>query len=151
MVCHSADCSSDDEVCWWLGTATSGASDYPGVHCWEDARGMVEMKVTENGCDFCMENNDLVDHSSPLTEFVTGPWEEAFNHLKEKVDDPEDLVHGLPFRYSMLIWRKGSQDKSAIIYNIQNSDQAGMMILEPGFLGPLCCPVCGRPLNEEEE
>lgn len=109
------------------------------------------MKVTENGCDFCMENNDLVDHSSPLTEFVTGPWEEAFNHLKEKVDDPEDLVHGLPFRYSMLIWRKGYQDKSAIIYNIQNSDQAGMMILEPGFLGPLYCPMCGRLLNEEEE
>ena len=111
------------------------------------------MKVTENGCDFCMENNDLVDHSSPLTELITGPWEEAFAHLKasDEIDAPEDLIHGLPFRYSMMIWRKGHQAESAIIYNLESSEEAGMMILSPGFLGPLCCPVCGRPLYEEEE
>ena len=47
MVCHSADCSSDDEFCWWLGTATSGASDYLSVHCRTNERGMVRMKEAE--------------------------------------------------------------------------------------------------------
>ena len=47
MVCHSADCSSDDEVCWWLGTVAGGVSDYLSFHCREDARGMVMMKIDE--------------------------------------------------------------------------------------------------------
>ena len=41
MVCDSADCSSDDEVCWWLGTAASGVSDYLSVHCRTNAGRMV--------------------------------------------------------------------------------------------------------------
>ena len=45
MVCNCADCSSDDEFCWWLGTAASCTSNYPGVHCREDARGMVRMEI----------------------------------------------------------------------------------------------------------
>ena len=111
-----------------------------------EAKNMKEYK-----CDFCYECHELVDHSSPLTEFITGPWEEAFAHLKasDEIDAPEDLIHGLPFRYSMMIWRKGYQAESAIIYNLESSEEAGMMILSPGFLGPLCCPVCGRPLGEE--
>ena len=109
--------------------------------------------MKEYKCDFCYESHELVDHSSPLTELITGPWEEAFAHLKasDEIDAPEDLIHGLPFRYSMMIWRKGHQAESAIIYDLESSEEAGMMILSPGFLGPLCCPVCGRPLNEEEE
>lgn len=48
MVCHSADYSNDDEVCWRLGTAASSVGNYPGVHCREDARGMVvKMKINE--------------------------------------------------------------------------------------------------------
>lgn len=43
VVCDCADCSSDDEVCWWLGVTASCTSNYPGVHCREDARGMVMM------------------------------------------------------------------------------------------------------------
>lgn len=116
-----------------------------------ESQGGTNMK--EYKCDFCYESHELVDHSSTLTELITGPWEEAFAHLKasDEIDAPEDLIHGLPFRYSMMIWRKGHQAESAIIYNLEPSEEAGMMILSPGFLGPLCCPVCGRPLNEEEE
>ena len=47
MVCYCVNHSNDNEICWWLGTATSGASNYPGVHCREDARGMVMMKIDE--------------------------------------------------------------------------------------------------------
>ena len=47
VVCYCADYSNDNEICWWLGTAASGVSDYPGIHRWEDARGMVEMKTNE--------------------------------------------------------------------------------------------------------
>ena len=47
MVCHSADCSSDDEVCWWLGTVAGGVSDYLSVHCWTNERGMVVMRINE--------------------------------------------------------------------------------------------------------
>ena len=45
MVCDCADCSNDNEVCWWLGTATSGASDYLSVHCRTNAGRMVEMEI----------------------------------------------------------------------------------------------------------
>lgn len=41
VVCDCADCSSDDEFCWWLGTVAGRISNYPGVYCREDARGMV--------------------------------------------------------------------------------------------------------------
>ena len=47
MVCHYADCSSDNEVCWWLGTAAGGASDYLSVHCRTNAGRMVVMKINE--------------------------------------------------------------------------------------------------------
>ena len=29
------------EICWRLGVTASCVSDYPGIHCREDARGMV--------------------------------------------------------------------------------------------------------------
>lgn len=45
VVCNCANCSNNNEVCWWLGTAASCTSNYPGVHCREDARGMVEMGI----------------------------------------------------------------------------------------------------------
>ena len=48
MVCDCADCSNDDEVCWWLGTAASCTSNYSGVHCWTNAgRMVVKMKINE--------------------------------------------------------------------------------------------------------
>ena len=48
MVCDCADYSNDDEVCWWLGTVAGGVSDYPGVHCRTNERGMVvKMKINE--------------------------------------------------------------------------------------------------------
>ena len=47
VVCHSADCSNNDEVCWWMGTAASCTSNYPGVHCRTNERGMVVMKIDE--------------------------------------------------------------------------------------------------------
>lgn len=47
VVCNCVNHSNDNEICWWLGTATSCVSNYPGVHCREDARGMVVMKIDE--------------------------------------------------------------------------------------------------------
>lgn len=47
MVCDYADCSSDDEVCWWLGTDTDDTNDSPSVHCRTNAGRMVEMKINE--------------------------------------------------------------------------------------------------------
>ena len=43
LVCDCANRTGNYEICWWLGTVASGVSDYPGVHCREDARGMVMM------------------------------------------------------------------------------------------------------------
>lgn len=45
MVCNCADHSNDNEICWWLGTAASCVSDYLGVHCRTNARGMVGMEI----------------------------------------------------------------------------------------------------------
>ena len=45
MVCDFVNHSNNNEVCWWLGTAAGGVSDYLGVHCREDARGMVRMEI----------------------------------------------------------------------------------------------------------
>ena len=46
MVCDCADCSSDDEFCWWLGTAASSVSDYLSVHCRTYA-GRVVVKMSD--------------------------------------------------------------------------------------------------------
>ena len=43
MVCDYADCSSDDEFCWWLGTDTDDTNDSPSVHCRTNAGRMVVM------------------------------------------------------------------------------------------------------------
>ena len=43
MVCDCADCSSDNEVRWWLGIVASGASDCPSVHCRAHAGRMLMM------------------------------------------------------------------------------------------------------------
>lgn len=45
MVRHCADCSSDDEVCWWLGTVASSVSDYLSVHCRTHAGRVVVMHL----------------------------------------------------------------------------------------------------------
>ena len=42
VVCDCADCSSDDEVRWWLGIVTSSASDYFSVYCRTNAGRMVK-------------------------------------------------------------------------------------------------------------
>lgn len=47
MVCNYACGSSDYEHSWWLGIDTDDTNDSPSIHCWEDARGMVMMKIDE--------------------------------------------------------------------------------------------------------
>ena len=57
MVCDCVDCSNDDEVCWWLGTAAGSASNNPGIRCRTYEGRMVEMKIgeiaTESNPKFC--------------------------------------------------------------------------------------------------
>ena len=42
MVRNSTNRTGDNEICWWLGVATSRISNCFDVHCWKDARGMVK-------------------------------------------------------------------------------------------------------------
>ena len=37
VVCNCADCSNDNEICWWMGTVAGGVSNYIGVYRWENA------------------------------------------------------------------------------------------------------------------
>ena len=41
MVCNCINRSNDNEICWWLGTAAGGVSDYLSVHCRAHAGRMV--------------------------------------------------------------------------------------------------------------
>ena len=48
LVCDCAYDTGNDEICRWLGAATSSASNYLGIHCWENSRRVVvKMKINE--------------------------------------------------------------------------------------------------------
>lgn len=47
LVCDCANRTGNYEDCWRLGTATSSASDYSGIHCRTNAGRMVVMKIDE--------------------------------------------------------------------------------------------------------
>ena len=55
MVCNCVNHSNDNEICWWLGTVAGGVSNYPGVHCREDARRVVVKSMSRKALRLASE------------------------------------------------------------------------------------------------
>lgn len=108
------------------------------------------MKLTEKqkNCLFCHKANGFTKKSSPYQSFFSRAWEEGFKQILRdtKVENPKNIVHGVPFRYSMMVWSREFQDESLIIYDLRTG-KGEEVTVTPGFLAPFYCPVCGRPIG----
>lgn len=76
MVCNCTDCSSDNEVGWWLGTVAGGVSNYLSVHCRTNVGGMVVKMKSIDELENDMSNN-----------LACSMWDEVFDE-----EDSEHLI-----------------------------------------------------------
>lgn len=122
MVCNCVNHSNDDEIRWWLGTVAGGVSDYLGIHCWENAGRMVRMKLTEK-----QKNCPYCHPGSKVNDREC--WYHTTLALGEAIDS---------CTYTELYF-----DPINRFLEASYEDEL--------FIDINYCPMCGRPLNEEEK
>lgn len=114
------------------------------------------MKLTEKqkDCKYCHKQDSFLNTDfawEVLNGFMYGMWQQAFEEYShDLLDIPHEMSHGLPSGNSMMVWREGHQAKTAILTHMWPDQESGSGKMAGDLIGPSNCPMCGRPLNEEE-